>query len=217
MVIGGSSGSAGLDLEPRQVLRHRIVESQLALLAQLHDRRRGEELAVRRHPELGLRRHRQLRGGVGESESGRPDEILIRHHADGDAWQVPIQHLPFEPRREEPLGGLHVGVVGDALGRRGRRRRLRSRRPRRRTDEQREQRRGTEYRPSAGNVDIAASSAWRSARARRTSPRSRGIIRCGGRTRVRRSCRARPDQSGRCIHASTSCVERSLRRSKMSP
>src|SRR5580765_5369516 len=58
--------TGGLRLEPRQVLLDRIVESQLALLPQLHDGDSGEQLAVRRHAELRGRRHRSLRLEVGE-------------------------------------------------------------------------------------------------------------------------------------------------------
>ena len=84
MVIGPSVVSGGFGPEPREVLHDRIVEAQLALLTQLHDRDSGEQLAVRGHAELRRRRHLQLRVGIGESEALAPDEFLIAHDTDHD-------------------------------------------------------------------------------------------------------------------------------------
>jgi hypothetical protein len=84
------------------------------LLAQLHDRGRGEQLAVRRHAELGLRRHRRFLAGVGKPEAGRPDQILVGHHADRDSGEVAIQYLTLEPGTEQPLRARNVRVAGEA-------------------------------------------------------------------------------------------------------
>ena len=107
-------GVGGLDLEPRQVLRYRVIQSQLALLPQLHDGRRGEELAVRCHAELRLRRHRHLLAGIRKAEPGRPNQFLIGHHADGDPGQVAIEDLALQPGAEQPLGPEHLGVARHA-------------------------------------------------------------------------------------------------------
>ena len=103
IVIGASSASAGVTANHGRCFGDRIVEPQQAALAQLHDRRCGKQLAVRRHAELGLRRHRCLAGDVGKSEPLRPDQFLIGDDADGDPGQVPREHLAFEPRREQAL------------------------------------------------------------------------------------------------------------------
>ena len=102
----------GLGLEPGQVFLDRIIEAQLALLAQLHDGDRREQLAVRCHAKLRRRRHRDLRLDVREAESPGPDELLVAHHADGDAGESAIGDLPLHPRRKEALGSQDVGVIG---------------------------------------------------------------------------------------------------------
>jgi hypothetical protein len=108
-------GIGGADAEPGQVLGHRIVQPQLALFTQLHHRGGGEELAVRGHAELGLWRHRSPGGHVGDAETGGPHQLLIGDDADGDARQVPGQHLTLEPCAEQSLRALHVGIGGEAL------------------------------------------------------------------------------------------------------
>ena len=105
-----------LRLEPGQVGHDRIVEAQLSLLAQLHDRDGREQLAVRRHAEFGLRRHRELCLEVGEAEAGGPDELLVVHHADSDPRESAVRDLSLHPGGEETLGAQDVRVGGDGRG-----------------------------------------------------------------------------------------------------
>ena len=51
-----------------------------------------------------------------------PDELLVAHHADGDAGEPSIRDLPLDPRGKEALGAEDVGIVRDArpAGLRGR-------------------------------------------------------------------------------------------------
>ena len=104
-------GLGGLHREPGQILLHGVIEAQLALLAQLHHGRRGEELAVRCHAEFRLRRHGRLRRGVGQAEALRPHEILVGHDAHGHARKVAVQQLAVEPCAEQANRALHVGVA----------------------------------------------------------------------------------------------------------
>ena len=96
--------------EPRQVLRHRIVEMELALLAQLHDGGCREQLAVRGHAEFRLRRHRHLAGDVGESEPFGPHEPLIRDDANDHSRVAAGAKLPVGPGAEQSLGAEDVRV-----------------------------------------------------------------------------------------------------------
>ena len=84
--------------------------------SQLHDRRGGEELAVRRHAELHLRRHRHVVVDVSEPEALRPDELLVAHDADRDAGRPLVRVLSFHPRGEESLRAEDVGMEGDIDG-----------------------------------------------------------------------------------------------------
>ena len=109
MVIGGSSGSAALTVNhgryfdtgssSRSLPCSRSCITAVAVKSLLCEAMRNFVCGV-----IG-----QLRRGVGESESGRPDQILIGHDANGHARQVAIQQLPLEPGGEEPLRRLHVG------------------------------------------------------------------------------------------------------------
>ena len=62
-----------------------------------------------------MRRHRNLRRSVGEAEAGRPHQILVGNHTDGNARQPAVEHLAFEPGAEEPFGALHVRIRGEVM------------------------------------------------------------------------------------------------------
>src|ERR1700704_5335608 len=90
----------GLGLEPRQILHYRIVQAQLALLAELHDCDGGKQLAVGPHAKLCGCRHWQLRLDVREAEALGPDQFLVAHYTNGDSRQSSIRDLSFNPSRK---------------------------------------------------------------------------------------------------------------------
>ena len=100
-----------LHAKPRQLLGHPVVELNLALLAELHDSRACEQLAVRRHTEPGVELHRSFCLDVGEPEAPRPYQFLVGHHPDRDTRKTPALDLTREPRREEPGCPLNVGIL----------------------------------------------------------------------------------------------------------
>ena len=67
-----------LHREVRHVPRHGGVQGDLALVHQLHDRHRGEDLADRPHSELG-RSRRLLAGLVDAAEGLAPHRLATRH------------------------------------------------------------------------------------------------------------------------------------------
>ena len=104
-----------------QVLRHWIVEPELARIAQLQDRRRGEE--------LGDRPDAIERGGgggparleVGEAVAVRPHQLLIVHDRDRETGSGAGGDLLVEPEIENREGVGDLGSVGEAGGRKRRR------------------------------------------------------------------------------------------------
>jgi len=89
-----------LNLEPGQIPHHRIVQPQLIGIAQLHDGRRSEQLAVRRHPKLSGRRHRSMAFYVGITVTGGPNQLLVRYYAHCNARQRAISQLRADPALE---------------------------------------------------------------------------------------------------------------------
>ncbi len=100
----------GRHREPGQVLRHRIVQMELALLAQLHDGGCREQLAVRGHAEFRLRRHRHIAGDIGQAEPLGPHEPLIRDNANDHSRVAAGAELPVGPSAEQSLGAEDVRV-----------------------------------------------------------------------------------------------------------
>jgi hypothetical protein len=109
----------GPKLEPRQILGDRIVEPDSTLLAELHDRGRGEELAVGRHAKPRVELHGATGVDVRAAETPRPDQILIRDDADDDTRQLADRDLTIEPGREQADLRFHVGIVGGGRRRKG--------------------------------------------------------------------------------------------------
>src|SRR5713226_5984480 len=60
---------------------NRVVESKLALVAQLHDSRRGEGLADRRDQEQRVLVHCATARDIRHPEALLEDQFLIAHHA----------------------------------------------------------------------------------------------------------------------------------------
>ena len=76
-----------LALELRQVLRHRVVEPELAVVHQDHGGDAGHRLGHRRQPEDRVRRHRLFRLGVGEPGGAEGGDLPLagdQHDAAGD-------------------------------------------------------------------------------------------------------------------------------------
>ena len=124
--MGGSA--AGVDLgvrEGRDELRDRVVEAHLALLDQLHDRRRGDWLGHRIDPEHGLLADRALARRIERTGGGPVSNFAVPRH-DGDDPSEPAGIDPCLEGRGNPLElhGRELDVVGTsagkALGRGGR-------------------------------------------------------------------------------------------------
>jgi hypothetical protein len=96
---------------PWQVLGDRVVEPDLALLAELHDGGRREELAVGRHAEPSVELHGTARLDVRVPEPLRPDQVLIGDDAHDYPRELADRDLAVEPGREEADLRLHIGIV----------------------------------------------------------------------------------------------------------
>ena len=85
--------------ELRQVLHHRIVPAQPALLHQPRQHRAGHRLAVGSDLEQRLGGHRIAGAGHGFAETARVHHLAVLDHADRDAGQL----VAFD-------GGAHHGI-----------------------------------------------------------------------------------------------------------
>ena len=74
--------------EPRDVRRGGVVESQSATFDQLHDRRGGERLRVRRDAEYVPRGHWHGRVKLGEAIRFRQRQLVGVAHGNHQAWDV---------------------------------------------------------------------------------------------------------------------------------
>ncbi len=74
------------------VLVERVLEVELAGVAQLHDRRGGERLRDRAETVLRVGRRVALRGHVGRADGGLPDALAVAHDGGGDA-RKPLSSL----------------------------------------------------------------------------------------------------------------------------
>ena len=89
-----------------------VLEIELARVAQLHDRRRGERLRDRADAVLRVRRRLEIRRDVRDAHRGLPDELSVAEDGGADARRALLAlRLPDEPlqARRQPLGGLRHG------------------------------------------------------------------------------------------------------------
>ena len=110
-----------LDIEPREVLRHRVVESEVAVVAQLHHAGAGEQLGNRTDAVDRSRRRGGHTVDVGVAVALAPDQVLIVYHAYGDPWNSLVGQLGIHPHVQETERRGHSGVVAERLRRRGKR------------------------------------------------------------------------------------------------
>ena len=103
-VVAGDSGPVGehvpdrhrgvelvvVEANARDVLPHRLVPVELALLDEQAGRHRGEELGVGGDGYEGLRRERELLAVVTKAIPLREDELALDHDADTHPGDVPI-------------------------------------------------------------------------------------------------------------------------------
>ena len=94
----------------------RIVETELALLAELHDGSGGEELGVGSHAEAGGCRDWGSGDEVAMAVALGSDELLIVNDADGDTGQMLVDHLVAHPGVEQTDGCGNVRVVNGCGG-----------------------------------------------------------------------------------------------------
>ena len=94
-------GVPARDGEPRQVARHGIVELQRARVAELEDRRRGEELGDGGDAVERVRRGGRVPGGIRLAEPRRPHQLLIVDDPDRQRGQPAIGPLRLDPGGEE--------------------------------------------------------------------------------------------------------------------
>jgi hypothetical protein len=100
-----------LDPEPRKVLAHRVVEPELALVAQLHHTHRREQLRDRADGIHRLGGRRTLSFTVGMAEGSDPEKVLVVHHGHGDARYLLVRPLGIDPHLEEVECLLYAGVA----------------------------------------------------------------------------------------------------------
>ena len=89
-----------------------VLEIELARVAQLHDRRRGERLRDRADAVLRVGRRLEVRLDVGGADRGLPDELAVAEDGGADARRALLAlRLPDEPleARRQPLGRLRHG------------------------------------------------------------------------------------------------------------
>ncbi len=121
-VADRDQGAARVDVrrgELREPLRHRVVELELARVAQLQDGRRGEELGERRDAIVRRGRGGRLLREIRKAVPLRPDQLLIVHDADRDSRLLPIGGGAGDPRVVDRDGGGDTGVLGQRLRRLG--------------------------------------------------------------------------------------------------
>ena len=99
-----AAGAASARARAVDVLVERVLEVELALVAQLHDRRRGERLRDRAEAVLRVGRRLALRLDVGRADRGLPDDLAVAEDGGGDARQALVALLaadePLELGRE---------------------------------------------------------------------------------------------------------------------
>jgi hypothetical protein len=83
--------------EPGQMLRDRIVQADLALVPQLHQRDAGEELRDGADAVNGGGCGRRAPLYIGHAHRAAPDHILIEHDGRGETGNVAIGPLGIEP------------------------------------------------------------------------------------------------------------------------
>src|SRR3954463_12286042 len=93
-------GLRDLRMQTADILSYRLLEPQFALLAQLHDARRGKALGVRGNPEPVP--GRQLLAGfqIGLTEGEFGDDLATMRDGDDAAGLLRMLHLQFDPAAE---------------------------------------------------------------------------------------------------------------------
>jgi hypothetical protein len=95
--------ASAYELHPRWCIEA-VLEVELSLVAELHDRRRGEGLRDRADAVLRVRCRLALGANVGEADRCLPDRLAVPNHRRGDAREpfVPLlaAHEPFELGRK---------------------------------------------------------------------------------------------------------------------
>src|SRR5439155_16751297 len=90
----------------------RVLEVELARVAQLHDRGPGERLRDRADAVLRVRRRLEARLDVRDADRGLPDELRVADHGGADARRALLALLaPDEllETRRQPLRDLRHG------------------------------------------------------------------------------------------------------------
>jgi hypothetical protein len=101
-----------LDREPGEVPGHRVVEAELAGVAELQGGDTREELGDRADAVDGARRGGSAAGDVGEAEAAGPDELLVVDDGDGEAGDLLVRALAVEPDAGEVQRLGEPGVLG---------------------------------------------------------------------------------------------------------
>ena len=112
-------GVARGDGEPGEMPDERVVEPELAGVAELQDRGGREELRDRGDAVERLGRRRRASLEAGPAEASGPDEGLVVDDRDRQAGHPGVRHLRLDPGGEQIEAGADVGVPGE--GRRARR------------------------------------------------------------------------------------------------
>jgi hypothetical protein len=92
--------------EPRQIFRDRIVQSDLPLFDQHHDRRRGHRLGHRRNAEDGVLLHREVPRHILLAERLVVEDAVAADHHRHHAGHFAAGHRVAQERRQ---GGLALG------------------------------------------------------------------------------------------------------------
>src|SRR5690606_37515180 len=95
-----------LGTEARKPRRHRLVEVELALLDELSDRDRGEELRDGAEPRERAERERPVRARVLAYESARIDDLALVDEHDRETRDALRIHLSLDRRIERPRDRL---------------------------------------------------------------------------------------------------------------
>jgi hypothetical protein len=106
----GNRRMKALDIPPDA-----IVETQLPLLAELHDAGGGETLRMRGHAEAVARRERHSADEIGVPEGLLEDHPTIVNDRDNTTRLRGIAHLVFEPAGDVIERGLQPFIHGSVL------------------------------------------------------------------------------------------------------
>lgn len=90
-----------------------IVERKRTAVPELKHGGRSEQLGDRADGECRGRRDGNASRGVGKPVSPGPDQLLIRHNADGHAWHALVRSISRKPGVEQLDRLLHSRMLGD--------------------------------------------------------------------------------------------------------